>query len=620
MTENSQKRKENFNALLWRLMTGVGILFCCIVLGFLLFGSSEQFQVSRVSIIFMAVFSFFAPIAVMALVRGAFPQMEPGLRRRALYGAAAFILVFFVVKVPFSPGHDSYDMMGFLEQALAGKGYSDYARAYLSFTATNRITMFFYLPLVFLFRSVEAGVRVTHFLLLTGSVLLIAESCRRLFSEKTGEIAVYVLLVFCPYVLLVGPYIYLPAIFLSALAFYLLHRRGLVFKITGVFVCGLLYLLRPLALGWILIELVLFFWTGSYKHRFLRGIGVAAGIFACCLVLHMIFAGVLYYTGLYPYRQLQTSAGIWTLELGTRWQEEETGTCTYSGYSEPGFDGISEQFHNLWQLYAREDEQDQEQLLQIQSQIRSQILQRSRQTILADFPSFWKFLTVKFVNYFADDYRPYYYIPNINSPDIEKNLVNHYEKQYFLYENMLLAAFYAAALVALLCYFIFPQKQKRLLGLLIGVFATVGLSILATEVGKRLLFDVFVPMMLVLCAQAGSVYQKISQKISGSQKNIPGVWGVAVLLLVLGIQGFYHQYRFTIFSGSEIDVTEERIVLRLKTAPREHILVQQGEQTQDFFEQLELIFPNKPGNDTHFLRFVFPDGEEYFVAKLRRQK
>jgi hypothetical protein len=612
--------KEHSNPVLWKVASGAGMIFCCVVLGFLLFADASFFSVDRGSMVVTAVFSFCCPVAAAAAARALWAKIPSQFRRIVLYSGAVSVLFLFVACAPFSPSHDSYDMMGFLEQALAGNGYTGYARAYLSFTATNRIAMFFYLPSVFLFQSVELGVRVSHFMLLSGSILLLAESCRSVFSEAAGETAVYVLLAFCPYVLLVGPYIYLPAIFLSALAFYLLHHKGIFFKAAGVLSCGLLYVLRPLALGWILLELLFLFWTGHYKHRFLSGIGVVAGILVSCVLFHGVFAALLYHTGLYPYKGLQTSAGLWTLELGTRWQGEETGTCTYSGYSEPGFDQVSKDFHTLWQLYEKSDMQDIEQIKHLQTQIKEQILQRSQQTILADVPSFWSFLKLKFTNYFADAYRPYYYIPNINSPDISRELESHYEKQYFLYENMLLTAFYTAALGTLAHYFARPEKQKQLLGLLMGVFATVGISIVATEVGKRLLFDAFVPMVLVLCAQAGNALQQLQQKLPGKTRRVAGGGMALTLLLTIGIQGAYHQYRFPIFRGSRFEISGERIVLRLKKTAGEHLLVQQGETVQDFYGKQELAFENKPGNDTHFLRFQFPDGEEYTVAKLRRQK
>lgn len=535
-----------------------------------------------------------------------------------LGAAATAVFLFFALQTPFSPVHDSNEMMGFLEQAMTQ--YNSYATAYLSFTATNRLTQLIYLPLSFLTGSVSAGVQILNILLLLGTFYLLVGAGKRMFGERIAETALFFLLPVFPFLLLTGPYIYPPAVFLSALILFLYHG-GKIEKWLSFFACGILFVLRPTALGPVLVylfcDLIL---IRSKRIGLLKSIGSMVMILLICFGVKYASGAALYVSGVHPYPGLLTSADVWTLELGTRMQGEKTGVCTYSAFSTE-FDEVSSDIHKLWEYYAKADKSDTETIRSLNTKIKSDIWERTKQTVLNSPKNLAAFLSQKYVNLFSDLYKPYYYGVNAESEEFETNLYRNYEQKYFLAENVLLVSFCVSGVLVSLYTLLCIRKKKRfgdgvrrVLFLIIGAILICVVFILSTEVAKRYLFDCFVPMALAILFCAGKAMLLI-QKMETSRKAALIQAGVCVFSCC--ITGFcYQSENIKPFQNVIVEKQNDMdITFHLQEPFPQGYSLKRGEEVTDLQGKKEFTIEQMKLQE--YIYFILPDGTEYPVIRQR---
>lgn len=498
-------------------------------------------------------------------------HLPPLLQKRRFWLFFLVLTVIYTVfslKTPYSPAHDSYDMTGFLNQLLNGDGFSGYARAYLSFTATNKLTLFIYYPFVWLFQSVKTGTQVLNFLLILSSLYFISGSMSKMFGKIFGEISLFVALPFVPYLMLTGPYIYPPSIFIASLALYLYHCKPLTAKIFGYICFGFLFIIRPTALGFMIVYITIYtFLCVKSKNRVFYTLERLTLLFVFCILVKSIFGMTMFYTGWYPYPNLKTSAMMWTAELGTRMQGEETGKCTYSGYSKK-FDEVSWDFYRLWNIYSRENPDDVKTIDYIHDNIKENIIARTKSTVLDTSEHFNYFIKTKYKNLFANEYKPYYYMTNITSKNFGENLSKNYEKRYFLYENILLITFSLSALTAVGIAFYQLIRKKKLnphikhaLSLAVGVMAVFVVFVLFTEVGKRLIFDVFTPMLMLICYIGGVIVQTTDKHFPSKSYKFTDICTIVAISLTLGVYYFYNYNNIDEFKNVKVQYVNRHIRL-----------------------------------------------------------
>lgn len=535
-----------------------------------------------------------------------------------LGAAATAVFLFFALQTPFSPVHDSNEMMGFLEQAMTQ--YNSYATAYLSFTATNRLTQLIYLPLSFLTGSISAGVQILNILLLLGTFYLFVGAGKRMFGERIAETALFFLLPVFPFLLLTGPYIYPPAVYLSALALFFYHG-GSIEKWLSYLTCGFLFILRPTALGPILVYLFCdLLLIRAKRIGLLKSIGSMVMILFICFGVKYASGAALYVSGMHPYPGLLTSADVWTLELGTRMQGEKTGICTYSAFSTE-FDTVSSDIHKLWEYYAKADKADTETIRSLNAKIKSDIWERTKQTVLNSPKNLAAFLSQKYVNLFSDLYKPYYYGVNAESEEFETNLYRNYEQKYFLAENVLLVSFCVSGVLMSLYILLCIKKKKRCGdGVARAFFLTLGailiciVFILSTEVAKRYLFDCFVPMALAVLFCAGKL-TLLLQNLKMEKKRALIQLGIfAISAYVSGV--CYNSENIKPFQDMTVEKQNDMdITFRLKAPIPKNYFLKRGEEVTDLQGKQEFTIEQMKRQE--YIYFILPDGTEYPVIRQR---
>lgn len=609
------------------------LLWCALTVGYLLFGGTEpgSFQSSGLERGLAAAGIAVCVICVWFLCRwalGRFSVRSGKWRLFVLSCAAIITSLIMTVVIPFSPCHDSYDLLSFLEKLSLGEDTA-YMTTYLAAFSTNRLTALLYFPFVQLFQSVEVGVRVLNGLLMCGSILLLAGCCKKMFGQNCAELSLLVSAIAFPYLLLVGPYIYLPAIFLAALTLYLYHCSPVVAKI-GFFVAGgLLFTLRPMACVPILLYLFVKGWfRAGAKHRFLTGLGKTALSLACFFLIKSGTGALLYATDLHPYPNLDDSSLLWTLEVGTRYNGSATGQCVYFPYHSEGFDEISSQFGELWSAYETEYTAKQpvpyEEIKALKRAIGGNILTRTKDTILSSPGNVLGFAKAKYINYYSDVYRPYYYMPNILMPNFGDAAYHNYEARFFLSMNAFLLLFYTSAACLLLSAATRLCKRKKGLpaswsscvALTLGALAVSLLAIFLTEVGKRLMFDAFAAMFPVICF---ALYRctNLLKQISVKKEKAIAIGGA--VLSAAGLFCLFNTYNITIFHGSTVTVSPGTVTIHFSgeiTEPGYSLLLTDGTEIP-LLGKTHVTLPNGENSD-NFFSIRLPDGNLYQIAKQRR--
>lgn len=609
------------------------LAWCVLAGGYLIFGglSAQTFQSTGIARVLTALLSAAFVVSVWCLCRWVLGllHIQPGWPRLLLLSCVAIaVSLFMAFRIPFSPCHDAYDMLSFLEKLLLGEN-TVYMSSYFAAFSSNHLTALIYLPFVKLFGNVEAGVRFLNCMLMCGSILLLAACCKKMFGLKCAEFSLIFSAVLFPYLLMVGPYIYLPAIFLAFLALLLYHCRPIAAKIGFLIVGGLLFTLRPMACAPILVYIFARGWfSHNQRHRVLRGIGKTAIALACFLLIKSGVGYTLYATNLRQYPNLDDSSMLWTLELGTRYNGAATGQCVYFPYGNEGFDEISSQFGKLWAYYAMGytagPSMAYEEIKELKNAIFNNILERTRDTILSSPQSAWGFVQAKYINYYSDVYRPYYYMPNVYAPDFGDNVYHHYEKRFFLYMNACLLLFYAAAAGLIVSSVLRLLRRRRALpaaygrcaALLLGALAVSITAIVATEVGKRLMFDAIAVMFPVMCFALCRFATRLRHLFRKKEKAVAAA---GVLVSAVGLYCLYQAYNITFFHNSTVTITPETVTIHFSgeiTEPGYSLLPNDGEEIP-LLGKTQVTLPNTD-NSENFFNVRLPDGSLYQIAKLRR--
>lgn len=625
----TRKKKAAYRCGIPVFILACALAWCVLAGGYLLFGglSAQTFQSTGTARALTALLSAAFTVSVWCLFRWVLGllHIQPGWPRLLLLSCAAIaVSLFMAFQIPFSPCHDAYDMLSFLEKLLLGEN-TVYMSSYFAAFSSNHLTALIYLPFVKLFGSVEAGVRFLNCLLMCGSILLLAGCCKKMFGLKCAEFSLIFSAILFPYLLLVGPYIYLPAIFLALLTLLLYHCRPIAAKIGFFVVGGLLFTLRPMACAPILVYIFARGWfSHNLRHKVLRGIGKTAIALACFLLIKSGVGYTLYAANLRPYPNLDDSSMLWTLELGTRLNGSSTGLCIYFPYMTEGFDELSSLFIDLWEHYAPDKAPDFVYVSDLKKQISSEIVERTKNTILASPQNAWEFVQAKFINYYSDVYRPYYYMPNVYAPDFGDNVYHHYEKRFFLYMNACLLLFYAAAAGLIVSSVLRLLRRKRALpaaygrcaALLLGAIAVSITAIVAAEVGKRLMFDAIAVMFPVMCFALCRFATRLRHLFRKKEK---GAAAAGVLVSAVGLYCLYQAYNITIFHNSTVTITPETVTIHFSgeiTEPGYSLLPSDGEEIP-LLGKTQVTLPNTD-NSENFFNVRLPDGSLYQIAKLRR--
>lgn len=621
------RKIKGFTEILPRFMLVFPFLFFSIVvLAFLIFGKEANFQSESLQRIAACACSGFFIICGYIGVSGIMDRMKLTPRRRILLlsGIIAAAAVLMSVLIPYSPGDDSYDMSTFLE-LISENRTSEFMSAYLSAYATNKLAMYFYLLPVKWFGSVEAGVRLTHFILMGATMFFVAGSCKRLFSSRTAELSTLICAVYFPFFILLGPYIYPISIFLSAAAFFLYSGK---MRILSLLIGGLLFTIRPLAAGFLLVYILLYdFFTMEKKRGFCKAAGWTALALTVFLGVSAAVGHVLYLTKLHTYPKLNSVALLWTLEVGTREQGDRTGTCTYSPEDTP-FDPVSEGFKNIWNLYRSGGDGAYIQVKAEKQRIGQHLSKRIMEEILKSPESFGTYIEVKFKNYFSDNYKMYYYSLNIHDPNLTRILYYNVGKRYFLAANVFILTFFLCG-IGILVWGIYrlshrgtvSEELSKLIAMIIGTGAVCILAILLTEVGKRLILDVTVPMLIIISFAFGKLCESTQCSETGNysfpKRNDFIMIGLAVVFALL-IHLIYAQFNMDIFKNSRIELKEKNAIFHFEQTINErgfYFRESDGSRTEIFgknrmaFEMTE--------NRYDFLTLITPWNEHHIITKMR---
>lgn len=441
-----------------------------------------------------------ASLAAVFIIAAAVSEQLTLTQRRIIYiSLSALILLCGILITPYSPSNDPFEMHEALHYMLSGKGLSVYTRTYMDFWINNKLTVYCYYPLARLFGNITAGVRVTNAVFLTGFVFFTSGSVHLLSGKKHGETAMLILSSLSPLMLLTGPYIYLPSIFLSSAALFCLclnKKTALVF----FFVCAsALFILRPTGLGFLLVFITAdaFFKIKDKKYFLTRLICVLL-VIVSGFAVKLGVGQILYSAGVHRYPAMHSSALLWTFELGTRPNGDKTGSCSYTPIDigiEP--DDIKRDFNKLWVYYQADETYDAnhyEQITGVQRDIRKKLLER----LTAMKPAqFLENLRAKTAYFYGDVFIPYYYKANVNDKSLD--LTKNYDEKYFGYLNTVLLLFFFTLLFNIIkLLWNGDGSSVTVIAAGLGAVAVNLLFLLFTEVSKKYMFDFIVPMTVCI--------------------------------------------------------------------------------------------------------------------------
>ncbi len=606
---------------IWLFLRLAGITataaYCLYVLFYILFGKEHpDFFASS---IFQRISAASLSVIFTALAASSFRLVSEKLRTPFLIGILCITALFMQFFIPYCPANDCYDLTFFLEMAL-DKSTNQYQTAYLSGYVTNRLVVLLYYPIVRLLNDIGLGVRITNFLFTLISMLSLFFACRRMFGKSASEASAFVLIIFFPFMLLVGPYIYLPSITLSALALFLYNGDKLWEKLCSFLVGGILFAIRPVACGFFLVYIAVDGLLTSYKKfMILKNIGKTATALLCFFIIQSAIGAALYHSGLHPYPKMDSLATLWTIEVGTRPKGHATGLCTYTPYDDREGDEISDKFHEIWNLYSKGKGELFEEITELKAQTSAMIGERIKNTILKDFPSAADYVSAKFANYYNDVYKPYYYSANLTSPQFGYGVYMNYNKRYFLFLNTFITVFSLVAIFALIMAFIRLLKDKvsknlcRCCVLALGAILVSIAAILLTEVGKRLIFDVTVPMLAVISYGIAV----ISNKSEVLPKKAMPILPAAALVSFGVLQLIYNQFNIVPFKDCTVTLTDTEIILNFsEPLPDGYVIIDRYGTEYPVGGKASVSFLNEE-NRGDYLYLRLPDGSEYGFDKVK---
>lgn len=419
-----------------------------------------------------------------------------------------FIIISFIIilggiiTAPYTPCHDALDLHSLLNYMLHNNNTmpsGTYIRAYMNFFVNNKLVIYMYLPFVHLFKNTMIGVRFLNGALLIGSVFFTAGAVTKIIKKDCFSQMFLILSMLSPIILLLGPYIYLPSIFIASASMYCYEGKGTVSKIFFFVSASALFALRPTCFGFLItfITLDVFFRFEDKKELIKKAVSVALTVIFA-FVFKTALGTVFYKTGLHIYPNMENAAGLWTMELGTRTNGEQTGTCFYTPFNpKEEADDIQRDFFKLWEYYHDDAELNTDNynnIVNLQNSIRQKLINRTFSRTPAQF---YEHLYLKTVTFFKNLYMPYYYKANVNDENMK--IWKDYDKKYFSYMNMLFILFFLSSIINFIRIMLKKDGTN-------GTAAALGISALAvnivflllTEVQKKYMFDFYVPMSMCI--------------------------------------------------------------------------------------------------------------------------
>lgn len=453
--------------------------------------------------------SLTACVAAACIFTGVFSGFFTEKTRNIMLLTVSFAILFYkIFTTPYSPCHDAYDIHNVLSYIFHNGSMSEgtYIKTYMNVFVNNKFVVYIYLPFVYLFKNTEIGVRFLNGALFLGTVFFAASASRTLLKKDKSGVSFFIMSILSPAVLLSGPYIYLPSLFISSLAVYCYVKKSRALKILFLICAAALFVLRPTCFGFLLAfmfgDLFLRF---EDRKKFLKN--------AAALMLALIFAlafksslgFVMYKTGLHPYPNIQNAGGLWSAELGTRLRGEETGTCFYAMFepAETGneydyeTDDIQNDFFSLWKYYRDEvvnGADNYSNIVLTQEKIKKEITDRFFMRTPSEA---WEHFRLKTINFYKDTYIPYYYKANLN--DENMLLYKDYDKKYRAYFNMILLLFFICMIINFIRVLLNRDKSKGAVTAAgFSAFAVTVVFMIILEVQKKYMLDFFVPMVMCI--------------------------------------------------------------------------------------------------------------------------
>ena len=528
------------------------------------------------------------------------------------------------------PCHDSLDTQNMLNALLQGKPLNTYETGYLNFYATNKLTLLFYYILLQPFPDLTLGIRIINGSCLILSLLCLSRTALHLWGERFERMALLLLPLLAPYLLLTGPYIYLPSILLSTaiLALFTSGKRG--WRVVSFVGMGVLLALRPTALAPVLVYVFLHY-VGCWSS--LKQLGKRLGILLVGLVVAVaVSKGVgaaCYLTGLHVYPDLNSGAGLWTLEVGTRPSgDRSSGSCFYIPQTVPERlqgDAVAENLQRLWTYYEANDPDDLAAINDLKSTISHQLALRVY-TAMRDTPEkVWRTLGYKTAKLFGNNYKPYYVVINVESDTFASDLVRNPDELYFFYENLLLGLFLVSAMGAVLLLRSTGRRAQSADGvyLMLSVFATLVVFLLLTEVSKKYTMDCFPEMVLAGIYGIGVLGERMDaeRKKHGRLVSAAGITVTAVLAVML--LGCYSRNTMDCFRNMtyEIEtVSETQRILHMHLDPAHtgeaYSLTAADGTTYDLLYAESVDIPYEIGKLQAFY-VTTPRGKTYFISSQK---
>lgn len=453
--------------------------------------------------------SLTACVAAACVFTGVFSGFFTEKTRNIMLLAVSFAILFYkIFTSPYSPCHDAYDIHNVLSHMLHNGTMSEgiYIKTYMNVFVNNKFVVYIYLPFVYLFKNTELGVRFLNGALFLGTVFFAASASRTLLKkDKLGDLF-FIMSILSPAVLLSGPYIYLPSLFISSLAIYCYVKKNRALKILFLICAAMLFVLRPTCLGFLLAFMFAdMFLRFENKKKLLKSAAALVLVLIFSLTFKSSLGFIMYKTGLHPYPNILNAGGLWSAELGTRLRGEETGTCFYTMFEpeENGkkydykTDNIQNDFFSLWKYYRADvvsGTDNYSNIVRTQKKIKKELTDR----FFARTPSeIWEHFYLKTINFYKDTYIPYYYKANLN--DENMLLYKDYDKKYRAYFNMILLLFFICMVINFIRVLLNRDKSKGAVTAAgFSAFAVTVVFLILLEVQKKYMLDFFVPMVMCI--------------------------------------------------------------------------------------------------------------------------
>lgn len=554
---------------------------------------------------------------------------------------------YMALSIPFSPDHDALEMYLFLDRSISNQPISLYQATYLINFATNKFVYYFYLAFCRLFSSTFAGVQCANLLCMYASIFFISKSCGNFFGKRFAIAALFALMVFFPYMLFVGPYIYLPSIFLLSLIIYLSVSKKLWVRIVSFALCGLLLVVRPTSLACVLVLMAFEFvyrltvaiqrtakTSKTDRSKVLTGnkniIHIVCEIFALVVCIFGVKASVgliMYQTNLHPYPNINNNATLSTLAFGTRFSGAggtDTGVCVYSPLAPLKDDEISLAINRVWKLYELQDPNDYSAILAEQKNIKNLIAERTKSTVLSDTHNLLSFLSMKAYNLLSDKYQAYYYSPKLQNKDFTNEIYQNYNDKFFLDLNVLLSAFCICALIICIVAFMRTKKKPskkdfRLAALILAPICIAVLMILLTEVMKKYTLDFYVPMVMVIAYVFGMI-EKTVRRFQVKHLTCQRIGTLAVIfvfatLCFVGKSYAFNHYNIKVFKDSRFTLSQDSTKLDITLNKGMGYQIVQTDQTCINLDNLSSVTVDVNPESKKIFDIITPQGKTYMVNR-----